>query len=88
MRDHILVSYIIRRETCLHNFGGLAVSYLLDINFEQISDRDKTYCMLGMIFGTWCIVKLDYYGTFYITCLIIIIEYYISHMRINIISWI
>ena len=46
-------------------WGGLAISYISDIRFEQLSVGDTTECRLGIISVTWCIVKLDCYVTFY-----------------------
>ena len=53
MRVSILVRYIIGRETRLYGFGGLAVSYLSDIHFEQLSAGDTAEFRLGLIFFTW-----------------------------------
>ena len=50
MRAYILVSYVIDGETWLHDLGGLAISYLSDIPFEQFDNGYTTECRLGMIF--------------------------------------
>ena len=75
-----LVRYVIGGETWLRDFGGLAISYLSDIQFEQIYYGDTTECILGMIFFTWCIVKLYFYFTSYRACFIIIVYNDIIHM--------
>ena len=64
MRSSILVRYIIGGYTWLRYFWGLAASYLSYIHFEQLAGGDTTDSILGMIFVTWCIVKLDCYVTF------------------------
>ena len=51
-------------ETWLHNFGGISLSYLSYIYYEQLAYGYTTDCVIGMRFGTWCIVKLDCYVTF------------------------
>ena len=80
--------YVIDRETQLHGFWGIDVSYLSDICFEQLSAGDTTECRLGMILFTCCIVELDYYVTFLSPCFILIVANYIRHMGRTIISWI
>ena len=58
MRAYILVSYVIDGNTWLHDLGGLDVSYHSETPFERLADGYTTECRLGMIFVTWCIVKL------------------------------
>ena len=58
MRATIFVRYVINRETRLHYFGGYNVYYLSDIHFELLAAGYITVCILGLIFVTWCIVKL------------------------------
>ena len=36
--------------------NSINVYYISDIKFELLADGDKTECILGMIFVTWCIV--------------------------------
>ena len=48
MKAPILVRWIIVRETWLHNFGGISVSYLSDILFEQLAAGDITEFRIGM----------------------------------------
>ena len=86
-RDYILVSYVIDGETWLHDSGEIYVSYLSYIPFEWLDDGYTTECRLGMIFVTWCIVKLDCYVILCSACHILIVANYISHMGIQIISW-
>ena len=52
MMPSILVRYIIGGEKWLHDFGGLAVSYILEIQFERFYAGDTTECGLGIIFFT------------------------------------
>ena len=59
-----------------------------DTPFERIDDGYITECKLGMIFVTWCIVKLYFYVNLCITCHIIILSNYIIHMGIKVIFWI
>ena len=58
MREYILVSHVIYGETWLHDLGRLDVSYHSDSPFERLDCGYKTECRRGMIFVTWCIVKL------------------------------
>ena len=53
-----MVSYVIDGNTWLHDLGGLDVSYHSEKPFERIEYGYTTECRLGMIFVTWCIVKL------------------------------
>ena len=62
-RAYILVSHIIDGETWLNNLGGIFVSYISYITFERLDNGYTTECRIGMIFFTWCIVKLDCYIT-------------------------
>ena len=87
MRDYILVSYIIDGETWLHYLEGLSVSYPSDITFGRLYGGLKTECILGMIFVTWCIVKLYCYVTLFSACHILIVANDISHLGIKMISW-
>ena len=68
-------------------WGGIDASYLSDIHFERLSAGDTTECRLGMIFFTWCIVKLYCYVNLCSDFLILIVANYISHMGIKMISW-
>ena len=88
MRVYILASHVIDGETQLHALGGIYVSYLSYIPFEQIDDGYTTECRLGMIFVIWCIFKLDCYVTLCSACNILIVSNYISHLGIKMISWI
>ena len=82
MRAPILMRNVIDGDTRFHSLGrGGAFSYLLDINFERLAARDTTECILGMIFVTWCFVKLDCYVTFCSSCLILIVANDIIHMK-------
>ena len=67
----ILVRYVIGRETWFHDLGFFAVSYLSGIHFERFYSGYTTDCILGMLFGTWCIVKLDLYVIFFSARLIL-----------------
>ena len=84
MRASILVRYSIGGETWLHDFMGIAVSYVSLIHFERISAVDTTECILGVVFFTWCIVKLYCYFTFYSACLILIVDNDIRHIIVYI----
>ena len=79
---------IIGGETWLHNLGRLAVFYLSDIYFEQLAAGYTTEIIIGMIFFTWCIVKLYCYVTFFRTWIILIVPNYIDHIGIKNFSWI
>ena len=90
-RASILVSYAIGRETWLHDLfwgGGGYVYYLSYIHFELIYAGDRTDCIIGMLFVTWCIIKLYCYVTLCRDCLIIIVANDISNPGRKIISWI
>ena len=50
MRAYISVIYVIHVDTWLDCLGGLDVSYLSDIPFEQLDDGYTTECRLGMRF--------------------------------------
>ena len=82
-----MVSNIIDGETWLHDLGGISASYISYIPFEQIDYGYTTECILGMIFVTWCISKFDCYVTLCSTCHIRIVDNYISHLGIKMISW-
>ena len=79
-REYILVSCVFNGETWLHDFGRLAVSYISDIPFEQLDDGYTTECIIGMIFVTWCIIKLDCYLTLCRSCHILILDNNISYL--------
>ena len=79
--------YVIVREIWLHDFGRLAVSCLSDTQFKQLAAGDTTEFILGMVFSTWCIVKLDFYVNLCRDCIILIVANDISHMGIKMISW-
>ena len=61
MRASILVWYVIGGETWLHELGMGYVYYISYVHFELIYAGDSTDCILGIIFVTWCIIKLDCY---------------------------
>ena len=82
------MSYVIYRGTWLHDLGGLAFSYILDIPFERLDGGYTTEFRIGMVFFTWCIIKLDCYVTLCISSHILIVANNISHMGIKMISWI
>ena len=90
IRAYILVSHVIFGNTWLHDLGGIYVSCLSYIPCERLDDGYTTECRLGMIFVTWCIVKLYFYVTLYSTFHILIVANYISHMGIKMIfcSWV
>ena len=88
MRAYILVRHVIDGATWLHDLGGVYFFYLSYILFERLDDGYTTECRLGMIFVTWCIVKLDCYVTLCSACHILIVANYISNTGIKIISWI
>ena len=81
-------SRVIDGETWFHDLGVLDVSYNLDTPFEQLDDGYTTECRIGIIFVTWCIVKLYCHVTLYITCHILIVSNNIIHLVIKVISWI
>ena len=85
--SYIYFSYLTNGVTFLHNLWGLDVSYLPDIPFELLDNGYTTDCKLGVIFVTWCIVKLDCYVNLFSACNILIVANYISHMGIKMISW-
>ena len=82
-RASILVRYVIRGDTWLNDFGGIDVFYLSDTHFEILSSGYTTGCRLGMIFVTFCIIKLDFYVNFCIACIIIIVANDTSHLGKN-----
>ena len=86
-RVPILVRYIIGEETRFHKFWGLAIFYLLPIHLEKLAAENTTECIIGMRFGTWCIVKLNYYFNFFIYFLILTVANYIRNLGIKIIFW-
>ena len=81
------MSHVIDGETWLHDLGGLAVSYLSDIPYGLLDDAYTTECRLGMIFVTWCIVKLYCYVTLCSACHILIVANDIRHLGITMTSW-
>ena len=87
MRVYILVNHVIDGETSLHELEGLDVSYHSYTSFEKLDNEYTTDCRLGIIFVTWCIVKLYCHVTLYITCHILIVSNDIIHMGIKVISW-
>ena len=87
-RAYILASHVIDKETWLNDLGGGYVSYLSYTPFERLDDGYTTECRLGMIFFTWCIVKLDYYVTLCSDCHILIVANDSIHMGIKMISWV
>ena len=72
----------------MHDLGGLNDSYYSDKTFERLDDEYTTEFILGMIFVTWCIVKLYFHVTFCNTCHILIVSNDISYLGIKGISWI
>ena len=68
--------------------GGIDVSYHSDTPFEWLDYGYTTECRLGMIFITWCIVKLYCNVTLYIACHILILSNGIKHLGISVISWV
>ena len=70
----------------VHYLGGVDVSYYSGTPFEQLDDGYTTECRLGMIFVTWCIVKLYFHVTLCIACHIITLSNDIIHMGIKVIS--
>ena len=82
-----MVSHVIDGETRLHDLGGISISYISYIPFEQLIVGYTTECRLEMIFFTWCIVKLYCYVNLSIACHILIVANYISHLGIKTISW-
>ena len=83
-----MLSHVIDGDTWLNYLGGGYVSYLSYIPFYRLDDGYTTECRLGIIFFTWCIVKLNVFVTLCRACNIIIVSNYIIHMGIKIISWI
>ena len=81
-------SRVIDGETWFHDLGVLDVSYNSDTPFEQLDDGYTTECRIGIIFVTWCIVKLYCHVTLCITCHILIVSNNIIHLVIKVISWI
>ena len=79
-RAYILVINVIDGETWLHDLGGLAFSYHSDTPFERLDAGYTTECRLGMIFFTWCIVKLYCHFTLRITFHILIVSNDIIHL--------
>ena len=75
-----MARYAISRETWLHSFRWLATSYLSNLHFKQLAYRYTTKCIIGMIFVTSFIFKLDFYGTLCHTFLKLIVYNYISHL--------
>ena len=57
-RTTVLVRYVISRDTSLNDFGGGDVFHLSCLYYEGLSSGYTTDVIIGMIFGTWCIVKL------------------------------
>ena len=82
----MLVSHVIYGETWLHDLGGISVSYNSETPYERLDDGYTTECRPGMIFFTWCIVKLYCNVNLCITCHILIVSNDIIHMRIKLIS--
>ena len=58
IRAYILVSYVIYRETWLNDLGDIDVTFISDITFRLLDEGYTTECIIGMIFGTWFIIKL------------------------------
>ena len=87
MRSYILVSHVINGGTLLNYLGGVDVSYHSDTPFEELDDGYTTECRLGLIFFTWCMLKLYFCVTLCIACHIIIVFNDISHTGIKVISW-
>ena len=79
--------HVIDGVTWLYGLGGIDVYYNSDTPFERLDDGYITECILGMIFVTWCIVKLYFHVTLCITCHILIVSNDIRHMGIKVISW-
>ena len=88
MKMYILVSRVIDGEIQLHDLGDISVSYLSFTPFGLLDDGYTTQFRLGMRFVTWCIFKLDYYVTLFSAYCILIVDNYISHLGIKMISWI
>ena len=74
MRVYILVSFIFDGETWLHDLGGLDVHYHSETHVELLDDGYTTECRLGMIFFTWCVVKLYYNVTLCINFHILVVS--------------
>ena len=88
MRAYIFVSYVINGDTWLHDLGGIGVFYHSDTSFELLDDGYTLKCRLGMVFVTWCIVKLYFHVTLCINCHILIVSNDIIHLGIKVTSWI
>ena len=86
IRDSILVRCVIDGDNWLHGLAGVAVSYISDIHFELLDAGDTTKFIRGMIFFTWCIVKLDCYVDLCSACNILNVANDIRHMGIKMIS--
>ena len=69
-----MVGYVINGETWLHDLGGVDVSYISDIPFEILDYGYTADCILGIIFVTWCIVKLYFYVDLCSACHILILD--------------
>ena len=82
-----MVSYVIYRETWLHDLGGIAVSYLSEILVKQLGGGYTTECILRMRFVNRFIVKLYCHVTFCSSCLILIVANDIIHLKRKTISW-
>ena len=82
-----MVGRVIDGETWLHDLVGIDVLYHSDTPFERLGDGYTTECILGVIFVTWCIVKLYCHINLCITCHILIVSNGISHIGIKVISW-
>ena len=59
---------------------------IIQTPIDQLDDGYTTKCRLGMIFVTWCIVKLYFHVTLCITCNILIVSNDIRHLGIKVIS--
>ena len=88
MKAKFFVSRVIDKEKWLHYLGGGYVSYISYIPFERLDDGYKTECRLGVIFVTWCIVKLYFYVNLCSACHKLIVANDIRHLGIKVISWI
>ena len=82
------MSYLIGEDAWLHDFWGIYVSCISGIHFGQVTAGDTTRCRLGVVFASWCIVKLDFYVVFCSTILVLVVSNYIMNMGIKMISWI
>ena len=63
--------------------GGIDVSYISDISFDQIDDEYTTKCTLGTRFVTWCIFNLYIYVTLGSTCHIMNLANDTIHLEIK-----